>query len=128
MRYQLARVVCLLSGFALVADLAHGADESTWQVGQRVMPKLGCKLKVGEAESEDNKNGLPYQIRKIDGSRLVVGDRVKGTLDPSDVVPLAEAPAYYGECIRRQPDSAWLRLMRGIARVNREPWTSPSTI
>jgi tetratricopeptide repeat protein len=97
--------LCLV-GILLLA-VAHAADDSSPWIGQKVMPKEDCKIRAGDQVLELKRFRIPYVVQKVDGSRFWVGDGLKGWVESKDVVPLADAVAYYTEVIRLKPGSEW---------------------
>jgi tetratricopeptide (TPR) repeat protein len=108
-------LVGVVSSLLIAPAFTNAGDGSNSWIGLRVMPKWGCMLRVGHRVLDQMQFDLPYVVQKVSSSRCCVGDDMVGWVDRRDVVPLAEAPAYYTEFIRRNPDSAWAYLHRGAA-------------
>jgi tetratricopeptide (TPR) repeat protein len=108
-------VGCLLFTWLFTAAVARSDQPGDPWIGQKVMPREGCKLKVGEKPLDDKSNTLPYVVQNVNGSWFWVGNRSPGWVDRRDVVPLVAAGDYYTDLIRRKPDSAWAYASRATA-------------
>jgi len=88
------------------------ADDDTW-VGRQVMPRDTCVPKIKAREISPMRLSLPLTVEKVKGDWLWTG---AAWVKPADVVPLADAIAYYTKCIRKDPKSSWAYSCRGVAR------------
>lgn len=107
--------VCLTSSLLLASTSTSAGDDNNSWIGQRIMPKWGCKVRIRGQVVDQMQFDVPYVIQKVNGSRFLVGDDLMGWVNQRDVVPLVDAPAYYTKIIRRNRDSAWAYLNRGTA-------------
>lgn len=108
---------CLIAFLScLVLPVFGRSADNTW-VGQRVMPKMNCELKEKGRVIKDSKlNRVPYIVVQTQDDWLLVGDRVPGWVKATDIVPLAEAVAYYSEVLKKTPTDTLALVRRAIAQ------------
>jgi tetratricopeptide (TPR) repeat protein len=111
---RLARIIVGFVAFIVVAECIHAAEPI--RVGEKVMPKKGAQLRVGDRTFDPHENRLPLVVQRVNGEWLGVGDRVRGWVHLKDVVPIADAPAYYTEVMRDNPNSD-AYASRGLAWI-----------
>jgi tetratricopeptide (TPR) repeat protein len=103
--------------FFLVAAASLSAQEPTpnpW-IGTRVMPKIGCQLKdKGQVIKDSKMNRVPYRVIETKDDWLLVGDRQRGWVKTTDVVPLEQAVDYYTQEIQKDPKSTLPIIQRAI--------------
>lgn len=104
--------LALALSFSLLASAV--AADANW-VGQRVMPKLNCELKEKGRVIKDSKlNRVPYVVMQTQDNWLLVGDRVPGWVQVSDIVPLTEAAKYYSDELAKNPKLSLAQIRRAI--------------
>ncbi len=99
--------------FAATCSWAQPNDEPEQR---RLMPKIECRIMLGERELPRDEIVLPYTVRKEQDGWLSIGP---GYVWPPEVVSLSEAVDYYSSVLRRGPESSWVYVMRGIARMEK---------
>jgi len=122
----LMTVIFLCSGLALAAGLMffHSRRRRDPWAGRLVMLKFS-NIEFGHT----NADGLFVSAGELDTSTVKVTQHKDGWLATTHrgqsgwfpaayAVALAEAPAYYSDLIRRQPDLAWAWGNRGVAWVS----------
>ena len=70
--------------------------------------------------------GFIYHGERIKGDRLLLASRhidTRGWASVSDVVPIAEAEAFFSREILRHPSEPFLFLIRGLVCLKRTTWT-----
>jgi tetratricopeptide (TPR) repeat protein len=87
------------------------AAEPEW-VGRKVMLKETAKPKVGNRELEWTAVALPAKVTKVKDGWLWVGT---AWVRPSDVVPLADAPAYFTELLKTGRKAVLAYALRGVS-------------
>jgi tetratricopeptide (TPR) repeat protein len=102
--------------FSLALLLFSQALAQTEWIGQKLMPKEGCVIKIGTREIAARGVSLPYHVEQVSGDWLWVGD---GWVQKSGVVPLEQAAEYYSEYLRTHPKSAWGYNLRGWTRFEK---------
>lgn len=93
----------------LYASATYAQDP--W-LGQKLMPRYGAKFMVGSRQVPEQQFNLPLVVRDVQGEWLDVGP---GYIHKSDTVSLADATAYYGEYLKKNPGSSWAFSSRGNA-------------
>ncbi|MFO0901030.1 MAG: tetratricopeptide repeat protein [Pirellulales bacterium] len=93
-----------MHAFASIVVLLLAADP--FSVGQRVMPKVGAKVRIGETLSDGAGMTMPWTVRQVDGQWLLIDAERKAWAKASDVIGVADAPSYYTEIIRGKRSAA----------------------
>ena len=111
---RLTLAVCLA-----VLVTPRGRAEESW-VGLKVMntkPKLQLSERVGDKEFTFDLTGSLLPVLKDQEGRLRVRDYLgkEGWSDKSNFVRLTDAPTFFTEVIRRDPNSFWAWGMRANA-------------
>jgi tetratricopeptide (TPR) repeat protein len=97
----------------LTASVVH-AQETSPQVGQRVVIKYKYPLKIGEVVIEP-KEYRAYTVEGTDGDSLwLVSGGVSGWIPRGEVVPLDRAISFYTQETIKNPDSWNAYLYRGF--------------
>jgi hypothetical protein len=109
---SLQRIIWALAVTVSSVAAANGQDPS-W-IGDKVMPKKGCRLRLPDRVIDERQNAVPLVVKQVHGSWLWVGDGEEGWVAASDVVPLADALDYYTDLLQTSPSDAWAYLSRGI--------------
>jgi tetratricopeptide (TPR) repeat protein len=87
------------------------AAEPTW-VGQRVMLKETARPQAAGRQYEWSSVAMPATVKQVNGPWFWLGS-VWVRYD--EVVPLADAPAYYTQLIQRDPTSSGPYALRGVS-------------
>jgi tetratricopeptide (TPR) repeat protein len=93
------------------------ADEPapTWK-GLKVFPKVGAKIKIDNATIDygSGRISFPWVVQDTKGDLLLIGSQRKAWIEQSQVVTLAEAPAYYSQFTRLYGYETWAYTMRAF--------------
>jgi len=103
-----------LSALVLFGTLCLTSFATAQRVGDKIMPKMHAKFMVGSTEVSWSKatTSWPPMVTKTNGEWLWVG---RSWVDRADVVLLADAPAYYTEYLRNNPNSSAAYINRGLS-------------
>jgi hypothetical protein len=103
MKTSARRIVLSLAAVAFLFPTLTALAADPW-VGQKFMPRDGCKWKVGDKEVPAQFFNLPYVVTKVNGDWLWIG---RAWTKKTDLVPLDQAGAYYTEYLRNNPAKSW---------------------
>ena len=122
-------VVGLLLGLAVQVQGQTVNRAALWP-GQKVLPKVGCVVKICNKTIDVSKLAMPWVVRVAEGDWLWIGGPVStfnmprkewvqsgiGWVQQSQVVTLwNDANPYYTELIKENPNNALAYKLRGIA-------------
>jgi tetratricopeptide (TPR) repeat protein len=116
----------ILAIAVLLAAQTRGAaaDPDGFGVGKKVLPKPNAVVTLGEETIDSDRFSAPWVIQDSREGRLLVGDRRAGWVEQSQVVALADAPAYYAQFInskqhKSNEHKAWASYYRAVALQDR---------
>jgi serine/threonine protein kinase/tetratricopeptide (TPR) repeat protein/WD40 repeat protein len=82
----------LLAAAEEALAMPKAADEPEKWLGQQFMPRFRDQLFFSADGRRASGGSPPYRVTRVEGDRLWIGEHY---IDRKEVVPLAEAPAYY---------------------------------
>jgi tetratricopeptide (TPR) repeat protein len=107
--------IAIIIGMALGSPLSAAAsDPSAGWIGKKVFPKEHCEVKSDNGVVDTRDWAVPWIVQQVRESSFLVGDKAKGWVDRGQVVTQDEAPTYFNELIRTDPNNMAAYNMRAL--------------